>query len=523
MALFQLLIALLFIGAILSAWARRLRVPYPALLAIAGTALALLPHTPRIVLDPRLALTLFVSPVLLDAAFDISPRDLRYYWRPIAALAIGAVMATIAAVALLVHWLMPDVPWAVAIALGAIVAPPDATAATAVLRPLRLPHRLLVILEGESLFNDASALLIYRVAVAAAITGAFNGWRAIPTLLLGTAGSIILAVVLARLLLMSIVKVEDVATSVIVQFLSTFAVWILAEDLGLSGVITVVVYAILIARRAPILMPARLRIPSYAVWDVVVFVLNVLAFILVGLQIRPILERLSEFSLVRHGLTAAAVCLLVIVVRMVWVAGYAFIARTVPSHPAMAPPTWRGSLLVGWCGMRGMVTLAAALALPDGANGTAAFPHRDLVQFTAFAVVVGTLVMQGLTLKPLKEVLGLEDDGSVDREVWLARAEASRAGLAALESAGETDTPLHQQYALRARHAEHIVRTGTHDAADDVTAQLDVADRRLAQSAERRSLVELRANGAIGDDAFHRVEEELDWADLDLDGMERKE
>jgi monovalent cation/hydrogen antiporter len=532
MALFELIIVLLFIGAMLSAWARRLNVPYPALLALLGTALALLPNAPRVVLDPRLALTLFVAPVLLDTAFDTSPRDLKYYWRPVAALAIGAVVATIASVALVFRWLMPEVPSAVAITLGAIVAPSDATAAAAVLRQLRPPHRLLVILGGENLFNDASALLIYRLAVAAAVTGTFNAWHAIPMLLVVTAGSIMLAAVLSRLLLMSLGKVEDVATSVIVQFISTFAVWILADSLGLSGIITVVVYAILIARRAPGLMPARLRIPSYAVWEVVVFVLNVLAFILVGLQLKPITERLSQFSLMRHGLTAAAVCAVVIVVRMAWVAGYSLIARNVqrwpanPLNPWEGPPTWRGSLLVGWCGMRGIVTLAAALALPDGAHGTPAFPYRDLVLFTAFAVVLGTLVVQGLTLKPLLNLLELQDDGSVDREVWLARARTSRAGLAALDSgaaAAQPDTPLRHEYELRARHAEHVVTTGTHDTADDDIAQAHVANRRRAQSAERRTLVELRANGVIGDDAFHQVEEELDWADLNLDGLEREE
>jgi monovalent cation/hydrogen antiporter len=534
MALFQLVIALLFVGAMLSAWARRVSLPYPALLALAGTALALLPQAPRVVLDPRLALALFVAPVLLDAAFDISPRDLKYYWRPIAWLAIGAVVATVATVAVVTRALVPGVPWAVAIALGAIVAPSDASAATAVLRQLRLPHRLIVIIEGESLFNDASALLIYRVAVAAAVTGTFNGWRAIPTLLLAVAGSVILAAVLSRLMLAAISRIEDVATSVIVQFLSTFAVWILADDLGLSGIITVAVYAILLARRAPSLTPARIRIPSYAVWDVAVFVLNVMAFILVGLQVRPILERMNSSSLLRHGLIAAAVCVAVIAVRMVWAGVYTLTARGLRpaaprgEHAWDQPATWRGTLLVGWCGMRGIVTLAAALALPDGTNGTAAFPDRDLVLFTAFAVVLGTLVLQGLTLRPLLAVLRLEDDGSVDREVWLARARMSRAGLDAIDAGNTGDaadahaSALRHEYALRARHAEHVVETGSHDEADDVMTKRYVGDRRRAQSAERRTLVELRASGTIGDDAFHLVEEALDWADLDVEGMERE-
>jgi monovalent cation/hydrogen antiporter len=532
MALFQLITALLLIGAILTAWGRRLNLPYPALLALAGAALALLPHAPRVELDPRLALVLFVAPVLLNTAFDTSPRDLGFYWRPIAALAIGAVIATVASVAVVTRWILPEVSWPVAIALGAIVAPSDATAATAVISQLRPPHRLLVVIEGESLFNDAGALLIYRFAVAAAVTGAFNGWTVVPIVLLETVGSVVLAAILAWLSLAILVRIEDVATSIIIQFLSTFAVWILADAIGLSGIITVVVYAILVARRAPAVMPARLRIPSYAVWDVAVFVLNVLAFILVGLQVRPILEHLSRFLLNRYWAAAAAICAAVILVRLVWIGGYAFVAKRLaplrlnPRNPATQPPTWRGALLAGWCGMRGIVTLAAALALPDGANGTPAFPHRDFVIFAAFAVVLVTLVVQGLTVRPLLIALKLHDDGSVEREVWLARVATAQAALATLppaDGASDPHSPLRVQYELRARHAEYVARTGTHDADDDAQAERLIAERRRAQTAERRALVDLRANGAIGDDAFHRVEEELDWADLDLDGLAREE
>ena len=297
MAVFELVIVLLFGGAMLAALARRINVPYPALLALTGAALALLPGTPSVTLDPQLALALFVAPVLLDAAFDSSPRDLRQNWRAVTSLALIAVGLTVAAVAVAVRWVVPDMPWSVAIALGAIVAPPDAAAATAVLRQLRAPHRVFVILEGESLFNDASALLIYRLAVAATITGSFSGWSAIPMLVVVCAGSVLFGYLLSRLLTRVMPHITDVATSVIVQFVSTFGVWIAAERIGLSGIITMVVYAIAVARTAPDRFPARLRIPSYAVWEVVVFVLNVLAFILVGLQLKPILQRLSEQEL----------------------------------------------------------------------------------------------------------------------------------------------------------------------------------------------------------------------------------
>jgi monovalent cation/hydrogen antiporter len=366
MAVFELIIALLFVGAVLAAVARRLNAPYPALLALAGAALALLPGAPSVTLDPELALTLFVAPVLLDAAFDASPRDLKRYWRPVASLALVTVGVTVAAVAIVARWLVPELPWAAAIALGAIVAPPDAAAATAVLKQLRPPHRVLVILQGESLFNDATALLIYRLAVAAAVTGSIPGWSAVPILAAVAAGSIVLGTVLSRIVPMVIAGIQDIATAVIVQFLSTFAVWIIAERLHLSGIITVVVFAILVARTAPDTIPARIRIPSYAVWEVVVFVLNVLAFILIGLQLKPILQRLHGTELVRYAAAAAAICATVILVRIVWVMGYVAVARwwaRRSGSPKVTLPSFR--IAGGGPRPSGRWTRAVPLSRPD--------------------------------------------------------------------------------------------------------------------------------------------------------------
>jgi Na+/H+ antiporter len=526
MAVFELVIILLFVGAMLAAWARRLNAPYPALLALAGAALALLPDVPSVTLDPQLALALFVAPVLLDAAYDASPRDLKQYWRPVAGLALVTVGLTVAAVAIVARWLVPGLPWPAAFALGAIVAPSDAAAATAVLRQLRPPHRVLVILEGESLFNDATALLIYRLAVAAAMTGTLSGWSIIPMLAAVALGSIVLGVILSRVTLIAIARIQDVATAVIVQFLSTFAVWIFAERLHLSGIITVVVFAISLARRAPDLVPARVRIPSYAVWEVVVFVLNVLAFILVGLQLKPILQRLTGAELVTYAAVAAAVCAAVIVVRILWVMAYVGVARWIarrrdgrPREPG-AYPSLRAATVIAWCGMRGIVTLAAALALPDGTGGR--FPYRDLILFTAFCVVLGTLVLQGMTVSPLMRALALRDDGSVEREVRLARAETARAALYAVDDAetGSDIVPLlRRKYELRLRRAESGTTPGPSEGDGTDFSRV----QRRAQEAERRTLSELRAHGVIGDDAFHRVEEELDWAEVNAEGMARSE
>jgi CPA1 family monovalent cation:H+ antiporter len=533
MEVFEIVVAMLLGGAALAAVARRLGAPYPALVALAGAALALVPGVPTLVLDPELALALFVAPVLVDAAFDASPRDLRANWRAVASLALGAVALTVAVVALVAKALVPDIPWGAAIALGAIVAPPDAAAATTVLKALRPPHRLLVILEGESLFNDASALLVYRLAVGATITGFLSGWSVLPTLLVVTVGSVVLALVLARLSLAVNARISDVSTAVVVQFCTTFGVWVLAERLHLSGIITMVVFAMAASRRAPAIMPARIRIPSWAVWEVAVFVLNVLAFILVGFQLKSISARATGVTGARYAAVAAAVCAAVILARIAWVTGAAAFSRWRCRPLADGRPgprdavalSARSAAVVGWCGMRGTVTLATALALPID------FPHRDLILTTAFGVTLGTLVLQGLTLRPLLLRLRLEDDGSVEREVRLARVVALRAAVAAAAACpvAETAALVRHSYELQLRRAESEFAGDGADVDDDVNevpavtpaipaeadgSEADASVVRAATEAQRRRLVALRDDGTIGDAAFQRVEEELDWTEL---------
>jgi Na+/H+ antiporter len=524
MEVFEVVIALLLGGAALAAVARRIGAPYPALVALAGAALALIPGVPTLVLDPELALALFVAPVLVDAAFDASPRDLRANWRAVAGLALGAVALTIAVVAVVARMLVPGMPWAAAIALGAIVAPPDAAAATTVLKQLRPPHRLLTILEGESLFNDASALLVYRLAVGATLAGSLSGWTVLPTLLLMTVGSVALALVLARLTMAISARITDVSTAVVFQFCGTFGVWILAEHLRLSGIITMVVYAMAASRRAAEIVPARIRIPSWAVWEVSVFVLNVLAFVLVGFQLRSIAGRVSGAEGARYATVAAVVCVAVILARIAWVTGAAAFSRWRCRPRADGTPGPRdavalsaeGAAVVGWCGMRGTVTLAAALALPTTEHGGADFPYRDLIIVTAFGVVLGTLVLQGLTLRPLMLRLRLKDDGSVEREVRLARVETLRAALSAAEACPQAETAalVRHRYDLQLTRAQAAVATPAAEV-DAVGQDADEAVVRAATVAQRRRLVALRADGTIGDAAFQRVEEELDWAELD--------
>lgn len=515
MVVFELVIALLLAGAGLTVLSKKLGTPYPALVALAGAGLALLPWTPEVTLEPDLALTLFVAPVLLDAAFDSSPRDLRKNWRSVVGLALGAVVLTIVVVAFIARTFVPTMSWAVAITLGAIVAPPDAAAATAVLKQLRPPHRLLVILEGESLFNDASALLVFRIAVGIVVAGAMSPSRAIPLFFLVTIGSFVLGAVLSRAVLAISARIEDVAVAVVMQFCMGFAIWILAERLHLSGVLTVVVFAMSVARRAAGVTPAKRRIPSYAVWTFAVFVLNVLAFILVGFQLKAILRKVDRADLVTYIVVAAAVCGATMLARIGYVvAAAAFdrwrrrIMRSTEGHPVSA----KSAAVVGWCGMRGIVTLASALALPETIDGGAPFPHRDLIVFIAFGVVLGTLVIQGSTLSPLLRLLRIEDDGTLAREVQLARVETLRAAVAAAQSLpGDVDVAdlMRRRYAFLLARAEQP--------GDGAAAESDAKHLAAAMSAERAKLIALREDGTIGDSAFQRIEEELDWEELYLE------
>lgn len=526
MEIFEIVIALLLGGAGLAAIARRISTPYPALVAVAGAGLALIPRVPTVMLDPELALALFVAPVLLDAAFDAPQRDLRANWRPVVSLALGCVVLTVAVVVIVAKWLVPAMPWAAAIALGAIVAPPDAAAATAVLKALRPPHRLLVILEGESLFNDASALLIYRIAVGAIASGFISGWTLLPTVLIVTAGSVLLGYLLSFVITFLNRGIEDVATAVIVQFCSTFGVWLLAERLHLSGILTMVIYAMAVSRRAASLIPARIRIPSYAVWEVAVFVLNVLAFILVGFQLRLIVTQQHE-AWSEYAMVAGAVTLATILARIAWVKGAAGVSRwwcreRDVQGVDLSP---RGATVVGWCGMRGTVTLAAALALPTH------FPFRNLILVTSFAVVLGTLVVQGMTLRPLLEFLKLEDDGEVEHEVRLARVETLRAALRATRDCEGADTAelVRRRYELLLHRAETELAEGKDLDGDGEgessdlwrAVKSDAVVIRVATAAERKKLVAMRDDGTIGDSAFQQVEQELDWEELDLQQLVR--
>jgi Na+/H+ antiporter len=518
MAELEQLIALFVAAVLLAAAARRVGAPYPVFLALGGAVLAFVPGAPQFTVRPELALALFIAPVLLDAAYDASPRDLRDNWLPVTGLVVFAVGLTTVAVAVVARMLVPELPWAPAIVLGAVVAPPDAAAATAVLRHLRPPRRILTILEGESLLNDASALLIYRLAIGAVAMGGFSVAAVAPTFLLAVAGSVVVGPVLGWVTLQLTGRIEHVPSAIILQFVSTFGVWILAEHIGLSGVLTMVCYAVTVARTAPARIPARSRIPSYAVWETAVFALNILAFIFIGLQIRAIVDSLEAADRGRYAAVAGAVLVTVIVVRLAWHMSFNAVVRWRDSRFGFNPPrpmlraTVGSGLVISWAGMRGIVSLAAALALPSG------FPFRDLIVLTAFCVVLGTLAIQGLTLKPLLRALDLRDDDPVGQERRAARDRALRAGLASLEH-----DPSPAADAVRQEFTAHL----EHDHEDDDghggegPGAEHTRLHREALAAARQAVLAMRESDEIGDDAFHEVEEELDWLEM-ADGKQGK-
>jgi Na+/H+ antiporter len=511
---FEWIIGLLLAAVALTALAQRLGVPYPTFLAIGGALLAFVPASPSWTLDPGLALALFVAPVLLDAAYDTSLRDLRTNWLPISMLVIGGVGVTTAAVAVVVHRLLPDMPWTAAIALGAIVAPPDAAAATAILRQVNLPYRIMKVLEGESLLNDASALLIYRIAVAAEAAQHLSWSEFTSSVALVLVGSLIAGYLFGRFWLFITPRFNDAPSAIILQFGGTFIVWIVADHLGLSSILTIVVFAMVLARYAPARTSARLRVPTYAVWETVVFILNVLAFIMIGMQLGPIWNRLDGAVRLQYCEIAATALGVVILARMGWVTIYrtgmraAANASRYPADAAIALPSRRSGIVVAWCGMRGIVTLAAAFALPEG------FPYRDLILFTAFAVVIGTLVIQGVTLRPLILALRLKEDDFVANEVARARGAAFRAALAEIDG-----DPSEEAELLRLEY-RGVLLQAKGDPDGRVTSSELPADplRRRAILAARRAILELRQSEAIGDDAFHQLEEELDRAELGANG-----
>ncbi|MBC9031938.1 cation:proton antiporter [Sphingomonas sp. JC676] len=498
MSFFESLVALLLLAVVLLQVARRTWIPYPTMLAAAGVIVALVPGSPSIALDGHTALALFIAPVLLDAAFDFPLAAIRRLWRPLISLAVVAVLCTTAVVAW-IGWAFAGLPVAAAIALGAIVAPPDAAAATTVLQSASLPRRTVQVLTGESLLNDASALLLFGAAVAIQSHGGIDSGVA-ARLGFAVPGGVALGLFFGWCFRFILPWTRGSFGGNLLEFVNTFIAWILAERLGLSAVLCVVTMAMYIANSPKVEISARNRVQSFAVWGVAVFVLNVVAFLLMGMQARQIVAGMSPERLREAASFAGLVVLGVIVTRMAWVMLYNRLAYHFPVlRGGIKPSSVAQGVVIGWCGMRGLVTLATAFALP------ADFPQRDLIVLAAFAVVLVTLVLQGLTLSPLIHWLGLS--GGEDPETELNRARRALADAALASLAGEV-SPV----ADESRRRFEVDRTGLQGNCSeyDERQRLELA----AYAAQRARLHQLLDEDAIGQEEYELLQEELDWRDL---------
>ncbi|HEX2233724.1 MAG TPA: Na+/H+ antiporter [Thermoleophilaceae bacterium] len=523
----EVLLGLMVAVAALSAVAGAMGVPYPILLVIGGLALGFVPGVPHLELEPELVLVLFLPPLLYSAAFFSNLRDLKTNVRPISLLAIGLVVVTTCVVAVVAHALIDGLPWAAAFALGAIVAPTDPLAATEIVRRLGAPRRLTTVVEGESLINDGTALTLYGVAVAAAVGGTFSLVDATFEFLLDASGGI--AVGLGVGLLISEVRgrLDDPPVEITISLATGFAAYLPAEELGLSGVLAAVAAGIVLGWRAPDIASARMRIQGFAVWELLVFLLNAILFVLLGLQFQVVLDGLGDRSAVDLALWAVAVIAAVVGARMLWLFTVPYVVRAVDRRESQRARRVgvRERLVVGWSGMRGSVSMAAALALPVATSAGAPFPGRDVLIFLAYAVIVFTIVVQGLTLPAVIRRLGLEGYDSDQEEELLARLAAADAALERLdeltvEDWAREDTIDRARGMYEYRRRRFAAQQDGADGDSRAIEERSVAYQRLVHeliAAQRRALVELRKQGAINDEVMRRVQRELDLEESRLE------
>jgi Na+/H+ antiporter len=482
--LFQSILTLLTLAILLLQASRRLRIPYPTMLALAGVAVAALPWTADLSIDPRLALALFIAPAILDSAYDFPLRAIRRYWFSLLILAVGAVLITTAAVA----WagvVLGGLPLAAAVVLGAIVSPPDAAAAAAMLNRPDLPRTTATVLKGESLLNDAVALLIFGVGLQIAENGG-GILHAMPRLALSIPGGLLLGIAAGFIASFLMRFLVGTLGGILFQFVMAFSVWLLAERLEVSAILAMVATAMTAAQRSQ--LPSLDRIHSNAVWGLLVFVLNVLAFLFVGLEARGIVRSLDAGQLRQDLIFAAIILGIVIAVRIIVVMLYNRAVQPVIRHFNWGRgPSIKQGIVASWCGMRGMVTLAAALALP------ADFPRRDLVVLSALAVVLGTLVIQGITLEPLIRLLNFPDDTALEKEKARVRALLTDAALASLQERDDpTASALRQELQLEMIDGLRI---------DTIRKQ-------------RQLLGRMRRQCEVDEEVFRALEQELDLHEL---------
>jgi Na+/H+ antiporter len=513
----ELIVFGLLVGAAgLAVLARVLNVPYPITLVLGGVGIGYVPGVPSLELDPDLVLLIFLPPLLYGAAFFTSLRDLRRNARPIALLAIGVVLVTMLAVAFVAHHAI-GLGWAEAFVLGAVVSPTDAVAPTEILRRIGAPHRMLTVIEGENLTNDWTALVLYRFAVAAVVSGSFSlaeaglkfVWSGVGGLLVGLIAGFIIREVRRR--------VDDPPTEFTISLLSGYAAYLPAEEIGVSGVIAAVTVGIYMGWHTPELTTPVTRLQGVAIWEVLTFLLNALLFLLVGLQLPAVIDNISGHSageLIGWGLLISAV---VIGVRLIWQFTVVYLIRAIDRREVQRArrANWRMRLVGGWAGMRGAVSLAAALAIPLHTHSGAAFPERDLIIFLTYSVLLATLVGQGLTLAPLIRLLGVEDDGAEEREEVAARVRLAEAAIERTAELGGEDwvrpDTLERVRALYDYRRRRFGAIGDGDGAE--YEERSGAYIRLMYElfdAQREELLTLRNAGEISDEVRRRVERDLD-------------
>jgi Na+/H+ antiporter len=519
-ALFELVLVLLGAALLISLFAGRIGVPPAVALVIGGMALALIPRVPSVDLDPDLIMVLFLPPLLLASAYFTIWHDFRAMLRPILMLSIGAVAFTTLCVGVVAHLVAPTLPWAACFALGAIVSPPDAVAAKAVLQRLALPRRMLTVLEGESLVNDASGLVLYRFAVAAALTGSFSVVEASASFVWLSVGGIALGLLVGLAVIAVAKRLSDSRMLIVTSFLSSWVSYILAEHVEASGVLAVVACGLLVGSKEHETFSAQTRIQAEAVWELVVFVLEALVFVLIGLALRGVLHRLGGDS---HALAtelplALAISATVVVSRFLWVFPSIYLSsllsRVFRAEKGQVP--FAIPMIISWAGMRGVVSLAAALALPIG------FPGRDTILLASFVVILFTVLVQGTTLGPLIVALRLEVKPTTFVEpldVPAARVLIVEAAIVALEAmiAPDTKEPLHpkltEEYRRRLRAATFVrdqgagLETRRHD---HFTAAL------IALQTARGELLRLHRERQIHVSVLRALEGELDFEELKL-------
>ena len=510
----------------LSVIARLLRIPYPIVLVLGAVPLGYLPGVPEVELDPDMVLVIFLPPLLYVAAFMSDLRALRADARALSLTAIGLVLATTCGVAVVGHELI-HLPWAVAFALGAIVSPTDPVAATAIARELGAPRRLVNLIEGESLVNDSSALIAYRVAVAAAVGGSFSLLDASADFVVAVLGGIAVGLAVGAVIAEIRRRLDDVPVEITISLATGFAAYLPAEALGVSGVLAAVTAGIYLGWMAPQVSTAQMRMQGRAVWDLIVFLLNAVLFVLIGLQLPTILDAVAEIDAATLAGYALATIGVVVGMRFLWLFTIPYILRALDRRPSQAARRMGAAprVVVAWAGMRGAVSLAAALALPLETDAGAPFPERELVIFLAYCVVLFTVVVQGLTLPALVRALRVFDDGAEEEaEEHAARIAAAEAALEALDGLAEEEWTredsverLRRLYAFRRRRFATL--SGDLDDEDGIVDR-SLAYQRLTQGvieAQRAAIVRMRNEGAISAEVMRRVERDLDLEESRLE------